>query len=152
MRALQPDADYPRLYASADAFVLPSRGEGWGRPTVEAMAMGLPVIATNWSGATAFLDESVGYPLAVDGLEQAQGWAAGLRWARPSEAHLRALMRHVARGAPEGRARGAAARARMVERYSPDAIARALLAELARIEAQLDARAAGGVGASAAVR
>ena len=39
----------PRLYAAADAFVLPSRGEGWGRPHVEAMAMGLPVIATNWS-------------------------------------------------------------------------------------------------------
>lgn len=30
------------LYAAADAFVLPSRGEGWGRPHVEAMAMGLP--------------------------------------------------------------------------------------------------------------
>ena len=30
------------LYAAGDAFVLPSRGEGWGRPHVEAMAMGLP--------------------------------------------------------------------------------------------------------------
>ena len=30
--------------------------------------MGLPVIATNWSGPTAFLDESVGYPLRYDGL------------------------------------------------------------------------------------
>ena len=28
------------------------RGEGWGRPHVEAMACGLPVIATNWSGNT----------------------------------------------------------------------------------------------------
>ncbi|KAL2549037.1 UDP-Glycosyltransferase superfamily protein [Forsythia ovata] len=42
--------DLPRLYKAADAFVLPSRGEGWGRPLVEAMAMSLPVIATNWSG------------------------------------------------------------------------------------------------------
>ena len=42
------------LYAAADCFVLPSRGEGWGRPHVEAMSMGLPVIATNWSGPTAF--------------------------------------------------------------------------------------------------
>ena len=40
------------LYASADVFVLPSRGEGWGRPHVEAMAMGLPIITTNWSGPT----------------------------------------------------------------------------------------------------
>ena len=42
--------DLPALYAAADCFVLPSRGEGWGRPHVEAMSMGLPVIATNWSG------------------------------------------------------------------------------------------------------
>lgn len=32
--------------------------------------MGLPVIATNWSGPTAFLDDSVGYPLRFDGLEE----------------------------------------------------------------------------------
>lgn len=54
-----------RYYASVDAFVLPSRGEGWGRPHVEAMSMGLPIIATNWSGTTEYLDESVGYPIKV---------------------------------------------------------------------------------------
>ena len=42
--------DLPRLYKAVDAFVLPSRGEGWGRPHVEAMATGLPIVATNWSG------------------------------------------------------------------------------------------------------
>ena len=35
---------------------------------VEAMAMALPVIVTNWSGPTAYLDESVGYPLRVQEL------------------------------------------------------------------------------------
>jgi len=49
-----------RLYQAVDAFVLPSRGEGWGRPHVEAMAMSLPVIATNWSGPTAFLTAANG--------------------------------------------------------------------------------------------
>lgn len=44
----QPQSTLPHLYAAADAFVLPSRGEGWGRPHVEAMSMGLPIIATNW--------------------------------------------------------------------------------------------------------
>jgi glycosyltransferase involved in cell wall biosynthesis len=42
------------MYKAADAFVLPSHGEGWGRPIMEAMSMGLPVIATNWSGQTAY--------------------------------------------------------------------------------------------------
>ncbi|KAL0044640.1 hypothetical protein WJX82_003821 [Trebouxia sp. C0006] len=38
------DCDFSFL--SSDCFVLPSRGEGWERPHVEAMSMGLPVIAT----------------------------------------------------------------------------------------------------------
>jgi len=37
-----PQHQMPGLYKGADAFVLPSRGEGWGRPHVEAMASGLP--------------------------------------------------------------------------------------------------------------
>ena len=44
------------------------RGEGWGLPVVEAMAMALPVIVTNWSGPTAYLDDTVGYPLRVEKL------------------------------------------------------------------------------------
>ncbi|CAN6223989.1 unnamed protein product [Urochloa humidicola] len=35
-----PRSALPSLYKAADAFVLPTRGEGWGRPVVEAMAMG----------------------------------------------------------------------------------------------------------------
>ncbi len=30
--------------------------------------MGIPVITTNWSGPTAFMNEDVGYPLSIDGL------------------------------------------------------------------------------------
>jgi glycosyltransferase involved in cell wall biosynthesis len=30
-----PTSDMPRLYLAADAFVLPTRGEGWGLPYVE---------------------------------------------------------------------------------------------------------------------
>jgi len=31
----------------------------------QAMSMGLPVISTNWSGITAYLDSTVGYPIKV---------------------------------------------------------------------------------------
>lgn len=34
------DGDFPRFYKTGDAFVLPTRGEGWGRPHVESMSMG----------------------------------------------------------------------------------------------------------------
>ena len=40
MTDLLPADDMPRLYAAADAYVLASRGEGWGRPYMEAQAMG----------------------------------------------------------------------------------------------------------------
>lgn len=46
--------------------VIPSRGEGWGRPHVEAMSCGVPVIATNWSGPTAYLTEENGFPLRYE--------------------------------------------------------------------------------------
>jgi hypothetical protein len=135
------DEDFPAFYKAGDAFVLPTRGEGWGRPHVEAMSMGLPVISTNWSGITAYLDESVGYPIAVEKLvpvpSETTGvtwWFKGLKWAQPSVSHLRQLMRQVYTNKAEAAARGAAARARMVNNYSPDSIAEAVLKELTRIE------------------
>lgn len=50
----QPD-QLLALYTDADAFVFPSRAEGWGLPLIEAIASGLPVIATVYSGHSEFL-------------------------------------------------------------------------------------------------
>eukprot|EP00198_Chlamydomonas_reinhardtii_P004234 XP_001693570.1 predicted protein [Chlamydomonas reinhardtii] len=136
-----PRQRYVRLLAAADAFVLPTRGEGWGLPIMEAMALGLPVIATNWSGPTAYLDETVGYPLSYQLSPvppREPWWFQGSRWAEPSESHLRLLMAHVS-GSEAGRrgamARGAAARRRVLERYSMAAAAGRLSQTLRRIEA-----------------
>ena len=45
---------------SADVMVLPSLYECGGAVVLEAMTMGIPVIATNWGGPTDYLDESCG--------------------------------------------------------------------------------------------
>jgi len=100
------------LYRSADCFVLPTRGEGWGMPILEAMACGLPVIATNWSAHTDFMTEDVAYPLRVERLIPAKAkcpYYKGFRWAQPDEDHLAHLMRHVYENREEAAAKGACA-------------------------------------------
>lgn len=64
-----PHASMPLLYSMSDVLVIPSHGEGWGRPHVEAMSCGVPVIATNWSGPTEFITQDNGYPLRILGME-----------------------------------------------------------------------------------
>lgn len=51
------------LYHHSQVFVLPSRGEGFCLPCVEAMAAGLPVIVTNFSGPSEYMDSAHSYPL-----------------------------------------------------------------------------------------
>jgi glycosyltransferase involved in cell wall biosynthesis len=43
------------MYTRAQAFVLPTRGEGVGLPFLESLASGTPVIATGWGGHMDFL-------------------------------------------------------------------------------------------------
>lgn len=134
LEAHVPQVDLPRLYKAADAFVLPSRGEGWGRPLVEAMAMELPVIATNWSGPTEFLTAENGYPLPVDRMSAvAEGPFKGHLWAEPSVAELRALMRSVVRSPEEARRRGRRAREDMARRFSPEVVARQVVDQVLKV-------------------
>ena len=116
-----PAADVPRLYASADAFVLPSRGEGYGRPYMEALSCECPVITTRWSGQMDFLHD--GNSELAECAVSPVPWNSdvelymGHRWAEPSVEHLRQQMRHVFRHREEARRKAARGRAEMVERW-----------------------------------
>jgi glycosyltransferase involved in cell wall biosynthesis len=136
-----PQALLPGVYAACDAFVLASRGEGWGRPHSEAMAMGLPVLATNWSGSTEFMHDANSYPLRVAALAPIpDGAFAGHLQAEVDVGALRATMRAVVREQAAAAGRGALARQEMRTRWSPAAMA-ARLEQLAR-DAAGDAAAA----------
>jgi GT2 family glycosyltransferase len=121
------------LYRSADCFVLPTRGEGWGMPVIEAMACGLPVIATDWSAHCDFMSDSNAYPLKVERLVPAQAkcpYYAGFKWAEPSYNDLRRLMRHVFSNQAEARAKGALASHDVRTRWTWDKAAEKIIARL----------------------
>jgi len=54
-----PHAELAKILRGATAFVFPSNEEGFARSVVEAMAAGLPIIATHESGATTLVDDGV---------------------------------------------------------------------------------------------
>jgi glycosyltransferase involved in cell wall biosynthesis len=113
--------EMPRLYASADCFVLPSRGEGWGRPYTEALASEVPVIATRWSGQLDFLTEENSYlvdctVVPVPGNVDTEVYA-GHHWAEPDVEHLRALMRRVFSQREEAKQKARRGRRDIVEKH-----------------------------------
>lgn len=102
-------AELGALYRSVNAFVLTTKGEGWGLPILEAMACGLPVIATDWSGHTAFFDDTVGYPIEVQKMEPALAkcpYYEGFNWALPNLENVRELMRYVFEHGGEAASKG----------------------------------------------
>lgn len=114
--------DVPRLMASADCYVAPSRGEGWGRPQQEAMATGIPVIATRWSGNLDFMDDSNSLLIEIEGLVPVDARMEvplhrGQRWAEPSAVHLAELLQRVASSEDLRRKLGQRARADMESRW-----------------------------------
>eukprot|EP01126_Amoeba_proteus_P038380 TRINITY_DN3997_c0_g3_i6.p1 TRINITY_DN3997_c0_g3~~TRINITY_DN3997_c0_g3_i6.p1 ORF type:complete len:215 (+),score=44.27 TRINITY_DN3997_c0_g3_i6:832-1476(+) len=92
-----PQHQLPNLYQAADCVVIPSRGEGWGRPHVEALSMEKPLIATFWSGPTEFMTPENSYPLRTEPqlVEITEGAFQGHKWAEPNLVHLKELMRDV---------------------------------------------------------
>jgi glycosyltransferase involved in cell wall biosynthesis len=126
---LLPAGDMPRLYAAADAYVLTSRGEGWGRPYMEAQAMGLPTIASRWGGQLEFMDEDTSWLVDGDLIDVPQdaelfnSLYKGHRWFDPDVDDLAAKMREIAADWDAANRRAEPARQRLIERFGTQATA-----------------------------
>jgi glycosyltransferase involved in cell wall biosynthesis len=89
------------LYRACDVFVMPYRGEGFGLPMAEAMACGLPVIATERGAAMDFLAEDRAWLIpctrhSLQQVDQFQPSRAGFWLEEPSREALVDLLRQVA--------------------------------------------------------
>ena len=105
-----PEEDKPALYSGARAFLFPSQYEGFGLPPLEAMACGIPVIASDRSSLPEVVgpggilvppDDVEGLAEAMNSLwedqalrqelsEKAQRQAARFSWARTAQETLAA--------------------------------------------------------------
>ncbi len=84
------------VYANVDCFAIPSRSEGWGMPHREAAMMGLPVIATRYSGLEDGIDNWAAVVIERYRLEPVtDGGALHIagQWARADVGEVAAAMR-----------------------------------------------------------
>lgn len=85
-----PDSDLVQLYNLCKLFVFPSWHEGFGLPTLEAMACGAPVIASNTSSVPEVVswNEALFDPFSVDAI------ATKIEQALGNDVFLDALRKH----------------------------------------------------------
>jgi glycosyltransferase involved in cell wall biosynthesis len=100
------NTDIADLYKSCDAFVFPTKGEGWGFPLIEAAASGMPIITTMYSGHTHFLKHIDTGVIGVDYVmspitcpeyqlyypDSANNWG---EWARPDVYSIAEAMKYM---------------------------------------------------------
>jgi glycosyltransferase involved in cell wall biosynthesis len=104
-----PPEEMPSVYSSVDVFCLPSWYEAMPLSVLEAMAAGLPVVATDVGDVRRAVVDAV------------TGWLVPPR----SPELLAAALREVLLATPEERrARGSAGRRRVEERFSLDVLVR----------------------------
>lgn len=115
MDRMLPAAELLGLYRACDAFVLPTRGEGWGRPFFEVMLMEMPVLGTNWSGHTDFMKESNAYLIDVERLVQIKN---------------NEMERHVFEHQEEAAEKGRKARSDLIHQYNMKDIANKVVREI----------------------
>jgi glycosyltransferase involved in cell wall biosynthesis len=131
------------LLAAADCYVSLHRAEGLGLTIADSMALGKPVIATDYAGSTDFLHGGIAFPVPYDLVEVGLGndpYEAEVHWAEPDLDIASRLMRHVFEHPEEAALVGARARVELHDRFSAEVCGRRMAGRLAQIRQQRRAR------------
>jgi glycosyltransferase involved in cell wall biosynthesis len=116
-----------QLIGACDAVVSLHRSEGLGLLVAEAMALGKPVISTNYAATTELVTTETGYPVdyALVPVEKGQyPFYEGQVWAEPDINHAARLMRQVFEDRAGRTQRANAARSHLAKEYGLEACAR----------------------------
>ncbi len=94
------ESKMPNFIKSFDCLVLPTKGEGFGLPILQAMALGVPVIATEYSGCKDMINDSTAFPLKPEGIvikDNMDNIPQFFRkkWVHVSVSQISKVMRHV---------------------------------------------------------
>ncbi len=106
-----------------DSYVSLHRSEGFGLPIAEAMLMGKPVIATDWSANTDFITSRNSYPVdySLVRLDKDYGpYKTGMHWADPDLEHAAHQMKTVYKFDSEVRQRAQRGQSDLSDWYRPN--------------------------------
>lgn len=124
------------LMNCCDCYVSLHRSEGFGYTLAEAMLLGKPVIATDYSGTKDFINKTTAFPVKYQLKPLEAGdypfWE-GQKWADPDLDHAAWLMRRVIEDELGSKAIAMVGRNKILTDYSPDVVGRRYLARLRQI-------------------
>lgn len=124
------------LHVACDCFVSLHRSEGFGLGVAEMMALGKPVISTDWSATAEFVTQDTGCPVrsSLITLDRNIGpYTKGQVWAEPDVEHAAEWMKRIVSDPKLASGIGANAKARIEEDFSLNSIGERYLSRLKSI-------------------
>jgi len=128
------DEDVPPFMRSFDAVVSTHRSEGFGLTPFYAMALGVPVISTNYGGVTDFCKDDTAWLVEVESMVRPSAAEAktfthlqGVLWAEPDVMSARHAMRECMDNVPERDKKTDAGKRLVAEEFSMARCAGALV-------------------------
>ena len=135
IETLLTQAELDALYHQADALISLHRAEGFGLTLAEAMAMGIPVIATGYSGNLDFMPPGSAelIPWTLQTIERSRGdYVAGAAWAEPDRNRAAEAMRRLALDPAAAQRLGLSGQAIAQERLSQERLSAVVRQRLGR--------------------